>query len=138
MGAWWKRARHNLCFDTMAQEPDYGGGKANVTDTKGMKYRVVPMTKRLREALAAHRHLKGYRVLYTDTGETVTAKVLQRWMFKAQKRAMLKATGGLHILVVRAERGRPTAAPRGPSTGQPNPREGGPGSKAGDARKTSS
>lgn len=72
--------------------------KENVTDTKGMKYRVVPMTKRLREALAAHRHLKGDRVLYTDAGETVTAKVLQKWMFKAQKRAIVKATGGLHIL----------------------------------------
>lgn len=72
--------------------------KSNVTDTKGMKYRVVPMTKRLRVALTAHRHLKGDRVLYTDAGETVTAKVLQKWMFKAQKRAVLKATGGLHIL----------------------------------------
>lgn len=72
--------------------------KANVTDTKGMKYRVVPMTKRLRQALISARHLKGDRVLYTDAGETVTAKVLQKWMFKAQKRAVLKATGGLHIL----------------------------------------
>jgi len=25
-----KRARHNLCFDTMAQEPDYGRGKGRV------------------------------------------------------------------------------------------------------------
>ncbi|MFO0737577.1 MAG: tyrosine-type recombinase/integrase [Labilithrix sp.] len=72
--------------------------KANVTDTKGMKYRVVPMTKRLRAALTAHRHLKGDRVLYTDAGETVTAKVLQKWMAKAQRRANVKATGGLHIL----------------------------------------
>lgn len=72
--------------------------KGEVTATKGMKYRVVPMTKRLQQALAAHRHLKGDRVLYTDDGETVTAKVLQKWMAKAQKRASLKAGGALHIL----------------------------------------
>jgi hypothetical protein len=69
-----------------------------VTETKGMKYRVVPMTKRLQTALAAHRHLRGERVLYTDDGETVTAKVLQKWMVKAQKRAGLRATGAMHIL----------------------------------------
>jgi site-specific recombinase XerD len=63
-----------------------------------MKMRVVPMTKRLREILTAHRHLRGDRVLYTDAGETVTAKVLQKWMKKAQKRAGLKDTGGIHIL----------------------------------------
>jgi integrase len=72
--------------------------KGNVTATKGMKYRVVPMTKRLQEALAEHRHLRGDRVLYTDDGKTVTAKVLQNWMWKAQKRAGLRATGALHIL----------------------------------------
>lgn len=37
-------------------------------------------------------------MLYTDDGETVTAKVLQKWMAKAQKRAGLKASGALHIL----------------------------------------
>ncbi len=70
----------------------------NVTETKGMKFRVVPMTKRLQLALQAHRHLRGDRVLYTDDGSTVTAKVLQKWMTKAQKRAGLRATGALHIL----------------------------------------
>ncbi|MCC6901426.1 MAG: tyrosine-type recombinase/integrase [Polyangiaceae bacterium] len=72
--------------------------KGKVTATKGMKYRVVPMTKRLHQALAAHRHLRGPRVLYTDAGETVTAKVLQKWMAQAQKRAGLRHTGALHIL----------------------------------------
>lgn len=72
--------------------------KGKVTETKGMEYRVVRMTTRLKDALAAHRHLKGDRVLYTDDGETVTAKVLQKWMAKAQKRAGLKASGALHIL----------------------------------------
>lgn len=72
--------------------------KGKVTETKGMKYRVVPMTKRLQQALAAHRHLRGPRVLYTDAGATVTAKVLQKWMAAAQRRAGLRATGALHIL----------------------------------------
>lgn len=69
-----------------------------VTATKGMKYRVVPMTRRLHRALTAHRHLRGPRVLYTDAGETVTAKVLQKWMVRAQHRAGLRATGALHIM----------------------------------------
>jgi integrase len=60
--------------------------KAKVTETKGMKYRVVPLTKRLARVLAAHRHLRGERVLYADDGSPVTAKVLQKWMAKAQKR----------------------------------------------------
>lgn len=72
--------------------------KGQVTATKGMKYRVVPMTKRLQQALAAHRHLRGPRVLYTEAGETVTAKVLQKWMARAQHRAGLRATGALHIM----------------------------------------
>ncbi len=72
--------------------------KGKVTETKGMKSRVVPMTTRLREALTAHRHLRGARVLYTDDGQPVTAKVLQKWMARAQQLAKLRGTGGLHIL----------------------------------------
>jgi site-specific recombinase XerD len=37
-------------------------------------------------------------VLYTDEAETVTAKVMLRWMSKAQRRAGLRATGAIHIL----------------------------------------
>jgi len=51
--------------------------KGEVTETKGMDYRVVPMTRRLQEVLSRHRHLKGDRVLYTDVGESMSAKVLQ-------------------------------------------------------------
>lgn len=72
--------------------------KAKTTETKGMKYRVVPMTKRLLKALTAHRHLRGERVLYADKGKPVSAKVLQKWMVRAQKRAGLRATGAPHIL----------------------------------------
>lgn len=56
------------------------------------------MTTRLRDASAKQRHLRGERVLYTDEGETVTAKVLQKWMARAQKRAQLRGTGAIHIL----------------------------------------
>jgi len=72
--------------------------KGKITETKGMKYRVVPMTKRLLKALAAHRHLRGERVLYAEDGKPVSAKVLQKWIAKAQKRAGLRASGALHIL----------------------------------------
>jgi site-specific recombinase XerD len=65
----------------------------------GSSPRFVPaLTQRLQKALTASRHLRGDRVLYTDAGETVTAKVLQNWMARAQKRAQLKSGGALHIL----------------------------------------
>jgi hypothetical protein len=41
-----------------------------------MRYRVVPLTKRLQKALTVCRHLRGDRVLYADDGNTVTAKIL--------------------------------------------------------------
>ena len=69
-----------------------------MTETKGLKYRVVPLTKRLQAALASNRHLRGERVLYSDETPSVTAKVLQKWMAKAQRRAGLRANGALHIL----------------------------------------
>ena len=72
--------------------------QGHVTPTKGLECRVVPMTSRLRAALTDHRHLIGDRVLYTDAGEQATAKVLQKWMMRVQRRAKLRATGGLHIL----------------------------------------
>ncbi|HEY5376446.1 MAG TPA: site-specific integrase [Polyangiaceae bacterium] len=72
--------------------------KSEVTATKGMTVRVVPMTQRLQKALAAFRHFRGDRVLYADGGSSVTAKVLQKWMAQAQRRANLRATGAIHIL----------------------------------------
>ncbi|MGZ5372555.1 MAG: tyrosine-type recombinase/integrase, partial [Aeromicrobium sp.] len=78
--------------------------KGQVTNTKGLMYRVVPLTKRLQAALAAHRHLRGDRVLYSDEGTSVTAKVLQNWMTRAQRRAGLRANGAMHILRHYAER----------------------------------
>ncbi|MFO0681447.1 MAG: site-specific integrase [Sandaracinus sp.] len=71
-------------------------GKA--TPTKGMEYRHVPLTKRLAAALAANRHLRGPRVLYADDGAPLTAKILQRWLLRAQKLAGIRATGAVHVL----------------------------------------
>lgn len=62
-----------------------------VTATKGMEHRHVPLTKRLAAALSANRH-------YTDEGEPVTAKIIQRWLVRAQQLAGLRAKGGVHIL----------------------------------------
>lgn len=59
--------------------------KGKVTETKGLKFRVVSLTKRLQAALASNRHLPGERVLYSDETPSVTAKVLQKWMAKAQR-----------------------------------------------------
>jgi len=70
----------------------------HVTPTKGMECRVVPMTARLRAALGGHRHLRGDRVLHGEAGQTITSGVIKRWMQRTQRRARLKATGGIHIL----------------------------------------
>jgi integrase len=71
----------------------------DVVETKGMECRVIPMTTRLCEALKAHRHLRGPRVLYDDDGEPVTARTLRTWLARAQSAAKLpKASGEVHIL----------------------------------------
>lgn len=73
--------------------------RGELTAPKGNRFRRVPMTSGLHQALKAHRHLRGPRVLYRDDGAPVSAHVLHRWMQKAQRRAGLKVTaGGLHIL----------------------------------------
>ncbi len=57
------------------------------------------MTKRLKAAPVANRHLRGSRVLWRDDErETVTGVLLAKWMRRAQRRAGLKVTGGMHIL----------------------------------------
>jgi len=69
-----------------------------VTLPKSGKPRVVPMTSRLKAALQAHRHLRGDRVLYQDSGEPAA-----RWWLKwaidvAERRAGLRWGGRVHIL----------------------------------------
>jgi integrase len=70
----------------------------HVTLPKGGRTRRVPLTERLAHALQAHRHLKGPRVLYYDGGASPTNKEIRIWMERAQRRAVLPANGGYHIL----------------------------------------
>jgi integrase len=70
----------------------------HVTTPKGGRWRRVPMTVRLAEALKAHRHLKARRVLCHEDGSGIGRKAVHEWMEKAQRRAMLPATGAFHIL----------------------------------------
>lgn len=73
--------------------------EGHLTLPKGGRERQVNMTKRLATALAANRHLRGDRVLWRDDGfAKVTQVLLAKWMRRAQRRAGLKVTGGIHIL----------------------------------------
>ena len=66
---------------------------------KSGRGRIVDMTEALTEALRAHRHLKGPRVLYQDDGRTmVDENTLQDWIERATTRARLAPTRGVHIL----------------------------------------
>jgi len=58
----------------------------------------IPLTEGLFEALRAVRHLGGLRVLYTDAGAELTAKVVRRWLEKAQRRASLEVNRAVHRL----------------------------------------
>jgi integrase len=69
-----------------------------VTAPKGGRSRRVPMTERLAEALRAHRHLRGPRVVYGEDGATPTNKVVRLWMEAAERRAMLPTKGRIHVL----------------------------------------
>jgi integrase len=65
---------------------------------KGGRGRIIPMTEALASALAAHRHLRGPRVLHQDDGKSVDENLLQVWMEHATHRAGLEPTRSLHIL----------------------------------------
>ena len=67
--------------------------KAHTTLPKGNRIRRVPLTATLASALRAHRHLQGPRALYRDDGEPITAKVVRRWLNRAQRLANLKDKG---------------------------------------------
>src|SRR5712692_3353421 len=72
--------------------------RGHLTTPKAGRSREVPMTARLAALLKDNRHLRGPRVLHRDDGTKVNRAVFWYWMGKAQKRANLKVTGGLHIL----------------------------------------
>jgi integrase len=74
-------------------------GRHRITDLpKGGRGRVVPMTDALLDALKRFRHLRGELVLYADSGQPATSYQLRIWLANAQRRAGLRATGGLHVL----------------------------------------
>jgi integrase len=69
-----------------------------VTLPKGGRPRVVPMTTRLKAALAAHRHLRGDRVLYRDDGQPASKWWLKGLVDATERRAGLRPGGRVHIL----------------------------------------
>lgn len=69
--------------------------KGHVTMPKGGRLRFVPLTRRLGETLARHRHLRHPRVLCVD-GQSLTQKVVQGLVARAARRAKVKP--GVHIL----------------------------------------
>ncbi len=73
-------------------------GERHETVPKGGKGRKVTMTKALISALSRLRHLRGPRVLYTDEGQEVTDRIVQRWYSRAQQVAGLEVSGGVHRL----------------------------------------
>jgi integrase len=78
---------------------ELGSGRRRFTDVpKGGKGRVVPMTDTLCAALKRFRHLRGDLVFYADDGRLATSYQLRTWFRAAQRRAVLRAAGGLHVL----------------------------------------
>jgi integrase len=66
--------------------------------TKGGKFRRVPMTDRLREAVAVVRHIRGKRLLWQANGHRVGITTLQSWLETACRRAGLPPSRNLHRL----------------------------------------
>lgn len=65
---------------------------------KSGRGRIIPMTEALASDLAAHRHLRGPRVLCLEDGSATDENTLQDWIEQATKRAGLAPTRSLHIL----------------------------------------
>lgn len=64
---------------------------------KGGRGRIVPLTPELASVLEAHKHI-GDRVLYSERGEILSNRTIRNWLSRAQRRARLEDTGGIHIL----------------------------------------
>lgn len=70
-----------------------------LTETKGMEARVVPMTDRLCDAIKAHRHLRGPRLLMGPRKGKASKNTLRSWAATVQRAAGIsKTTGALHVL----------------------------------------
>ena len=72
--------------------------QGQIDTPKSGKTRRVPMTARLGVALQAIRHLRGPRAFYQRDGQLISANTLRSWMQRAQARAGLPLTSGVHIL----------------------------------------
>lgn len=71
--------------------------KGHVTTTKGGRSRRIPLTSRLAEALKAHKHLRGPRVLSDEKGAPLTQRLVQGLVERASRKAGLNDRG-VHIL----------------------------------------
>lgn len=71
--------------------------KGKVTAPKSDRPRCMPLTVRLADALQAHRHLRGPRVLCRDDGRPLTHAILRSLISRAAARAGL-ANRGIHVL----------------------------------------
>lgn len=75
-----------------------------LSSPKSRRGRKIKLTMWLKEALKQNQHLRGDRVLWRDDVAAdgkplkVTQVLLAKWMCRAQRRAGLKVTGGIHIL----------------------------------------
>lgn len=69
---------------------------------KSGKPRTVPMTPELHAALKAHKHLRGERVLCTESGAPVTDYIARGWMGAVMRRAGIgnpdENLGAIHVL----------------------------------------
>jgi integrase len=83
-------SKRQLCV----RRSDWNG---QVTVPKGGRFRYVPLTHRLGEALRNHRHLRGPRVLCQDDGRPLTRQKVQYRMRRAARRANL-THDGVHAL----------------------------------------
>lgn len=68
-----------------------------VKPPKNGKPRIIPLTPRLKEALALRMRTKGY-ALQDEQGAALTPRVIKTWIGKAQKAAGLESTERLHVL----------------------------------------
>lgn len=78
---------------------EFSEWNGHLTATKGMERRTVPMTDRLCDAIKAHRHLRGTRLLIGDRGGIASKNTLRGWMEQVQRAAgIADASGELHVL----------------------------------------
>ena len=82
-------AKRQLCV----RRSDWNG---LVTNAEGWTAAYVPLTRRLAAALAAHRHLRGARVLCQDDGTPLTRQIVQGRMLRAATAGEAVQARGAH------------------------------------------